>query len=169
MYVTRPGPQCSDASDIHQHKLTHREPIFTCYGCPREFRTYSGMIIHLESCACPSGIDINDLAESAAMCFQWSKFIIHEGIREALLEGQRMWSLTDIFGNPDKVDCFMCPECYEQFTKMSGLFMHVESPACSQTLDDGAIGKLRKWLFNRHWRRRSVHITSSPSLSYSLL
>jgi hypothetical protein len=33
---------------------------------------------------------------------------------------------------------------------LSSLFMHVESPACGQGLEEGAIGKLKKWLENRH-------------------
>jgi hypothetical protein len=42
------------------------------------------MIIHLESGACHSEIDIFDLNESAAMCFQWKGYIDEE-YREELL------------------------------------------------------------------------------------
>jgi hypothetical protein len=108
------------------------------------------MFIHLESGVCTSGIDTHDLAESAAMCFQWSKFIIDVFDRNAMLQGQPLWSFTDVHGNPAKPVLFKCPECDEEFTKLSGLFMHVESPACNQTLDSGAIRMMRKWLANRH-------------------
>jgi hypothetical protein len=108
------------------------------------------MFIHLESGICTSGIDIRDLAESAAMCFQWSKFIIDIFDRNAMLQGQPIWSVTDVQGNPAKPVLFKCPECDEEFTKLSRLSMHVESPACNQTLDTVAIRKLMKWLPNHH-------------------
>jgi hypothetical protein len=111
--------------------------------------TYGGMTIHLDSGACPSQHDITDLGASAAMCFQWSKFIVDEQVRDAMLQRQAMWSSVDFQVDPIKVECFKCPTCDERFTKSSGLFMHVESPACGQTLDGGAIAKLRKWLANQ--------------------
>lgn len=67
-----------------------------------------------------------------------------------MLEGHALWSLTDLHGSPDKRDLFKCPDCDEDFTKLSGLLMHAESPACEQALNDGAIVKVGKWLANRH-------------------
>lgn len=46
-----------------------------CYGCYRKFSTYPAMIIHLEAGTCDSEIDIIDLNESAAMCFQWKAYL----------------------------------------------------------------------------------------------
>lgn len=48
-----------------------------------------------------------------------------------------------------KVYPFKCPECDMVFTKLSGLFQHVGSRACGQTLDDGAVRKLVRWLGRR--------------------
>ena len=42
------------------------------------------MIIHLESGACDSEIDLIDLNESAAKCFQWKAYLVEE-YRERLL------------------------------------------------------------------------------------
>ncbi|KAH6373386.1 hypothetical protein HBI34_082480 [Parastagonospora nodorum] len=136
-------------SNLTHHKLTHRTPDYECYGCTRTFTTYSGMIIHLESGTCTSGIDIHDLGKSAAMCFQWKKYIITNWVHARLLEEEDLWPLIDEYGDAEEIECFKCPRCDIYFTKLSGLFMHVESESCSQTLGDGAIGKLR-WLSNRH-------------------
>jgi uncharacterized C2H2 Zn-finger protein len=102
------------------------------------------MIIHLESGACESGFDIIDLNESAAMCFQWKAYLDEE-YRDELLdrsELQHMYSET--------VYPFRCPDCDTVFTKLSGLFQHVDSKACRQTLYGGKMGKLVRWLKVRH-------------------
>jgi hypothetical protein len=104
------------------------------------------MILHLEANTCPSQIDIVDLGYSAAKCFQWSKFIVDSEIRDLLLANQFVY---DQPGYPGLL-VFECPTCRVEFPKLSSLFMHVESPACAQGLGEGAIGKLRKWLVNRH-------------------
>lgn len=96
------------------------------------------MIIHLESGACESGIDILDLNESAAMCFQWRHYL-NEEYRSDMLDRQNWW---DSGAWP-----FQCPTCEASFSKLSGLFQHINSQGCSQ---GGAIGKLVKWLRNRH-------------------
>ncbi|KAF2258284.1 hypothetical protein CC78DRAFT_537915 [Lojkania enalia] len=125
-------------SNLAHHNLTHREPIFDCLGCTRKFKTYGGMIIHLEAGTCPSGINAVELNNSAALCFQWKKYIINEFVRDCMLNGY----LDSLL--------YQCPTCFAKFGKLSSLFMHVESPSCSQTLNQGAIFKLRKWLFNCH-------------------
>ncbi|KAF2658867.1 hypothetical protein K491DRAFT_236150 [Lophiostoma macrostomum CBS 122681] len=52
--------------NLRNHKLTHRSAVHECLACYRKFKTYSGMIVHLESGVCDSGIDILDLNETAA-------------------------------------------------------------------------------------------------------
>lgn len=96
------------------------------------------MMIHLESGACPSGIDEIDLNITAATCYQWSEFITTEEIRDDMLEG---YDVSDADDWP-----FMCPTCEAQFSGLSGLFQHVGTRACSQTMDEGAIKKLVRWL-----------------------
>ncbi|PVH71362.1 hypothetical protein DL98DRAFT_369698, partial [Cadophora sp. DSE1049] len=53
------------------HQMVHLERSIECYGCNQTFSTFAGMITHLESGTCESGIDITDLNESAAQLFQW--------------------------------------------------------------------------------------------------
>lgn len=102
------------------------------------------MIIHLESGTCASGIDILDLNKSAAMCYQWRKFLAEEYRNDMLsccdLEEEYYY----------KVYPFMCPECDTSFSKLSGLFQHAGSGSCEQRLNSGPIAKLVKWLSNRH-------------------
>jgi hypothetical protein len=102
------------------------------------------MILHLEAATRDSQIFILDINESAAMCFQWLKFIVHTTLHKALL--RRM----DLYRGEPKIMCFKCPTCAAKSPLLSSLFMHVESPACGQGLEEGAIGKLKKWLENRH-------------------
>jgi len=71
-------------SNLHNHQMVHLERSIECHGCYRSFRTYPAMIIHLESGACDSEIDLIDLNESAAKCFQWKAYLVEE-YRERLL------------------------------------------------------------------------------------
>ncbi|KAF2022484.1 hypothetical protein EK21DRAFT_83284, partial [Setomelanomma holmii] len=116
------------ASNLDHHRMVHLERSIRCYGCSDKFTTYSGMILHLESGTCDSEIDIYDLNESAAMCYQW----------KAYLDGD------------EPVFPFRCPECEVGFTKLSGLFQHVYSKACNQDLYAGKMAKLTNWLKKRH-------------------
>lgn len=124
--------------------MVHLEKSVACYACPNKFSTYSGMIIHLESGTCASEIDLLDLNESAAMCYQWRQFI-NEDYRDDML---RCCSFEDEYY--DQVYPFECPTCGNVFKRLSGLFQHISSPSCEQTLEGGAIAKLRKWLEKRH-------------------
>jgi hypothetical protein len=108
------------------------------------FTTYAGMIIHLESGACDSGIDVLDLNESAAMCYQWRKFL-DEDYREEMLQCE---DLVEVYN--DTVYPFDCPTCGTVFSKLSGLFQHVDSTSCEQELNREPIVKLVKWLEKRH-------------------
>jgi hypothetical protein len=44
---------------------------------------------------------------------------------------------------------YKCPDCDTSLPKLSSLFQHVESSSCDQTLDEGAIGTLRRFLASR--------------------
>jgi hypothetical protein len=102
------------------------------------------MIIHLESGTCASGTDVLDLNESAAMCYQWQKFLDEE-YRDDMLSCYDLEEEYDGIVYP-----FKCPGCDTTFSKLSGLFQHVSSGSCEQRLNGGPIAKLAKWLSNRH-------------------
>lgn len=105
------------------------------------------MIIHLET-GCSSIFNELYLGRSVALCFQWKQFIIHSGLRHALVDGQDVFALLiKEFGS--RYCIYKCPCCESAFWKLSSLFMHVESPACDAELGDGVVGKLQKWLENR--------------------
>ncbi|KAH7123654.1 hypothetical protein B0J11DRAFT_462656 [Dendryphion nanum] len=134
------GKHFSSDSNLRHHKYTHLPADVQCYGCERMFTTYAGMIIHLESGACSSGINVFDLNQSAAMGFGWKKWTVR-AFQNSLLNCEPV----------KKGDCpFKCPTCDVTFPKLSSLFMHVASPSCDQELDEGAIKKLRRWLWRRH-------------------
>ncbi|KAH7083692.1 hypothetical protein FB567DRAFT_529726 [Paraphoma chrysanthemicola] len=135
-------------SNLIHHNLKHLEAIYACSGCSQKFRTFSGKVIHWESGSCNSGVHEFDLGFSAARCFQWKKYFIRKCDREDLLaihvnQDAREYSSSD-------PRFYKCPTCDRKFFKLSGLFMHVESPSCNQTLDEGAIGKLRVYLSKCH-------------------
>ncbi|KAJ4356568.1 uncharacterized protein N0V89_004602 [Didymosphaeria variabile] len=131
-------------TDLAQHGLTHRAAEIECLGCYRNFKTYGGMIIHLESGACESDIDYLDLNSSAAECYSWAQFI-HTDYRDDMLAScdlKRMYQGT--------VFPYKCPDCDSGFPKLSSLFQHVDSSACDQTLNEGAIGHLSRFLLSRY-------------------
>ncbi|PVH95299.1 hypothetical protein DM02DRAFT_164022 [Periconia macrospinosa] len=132
------------SSNLYHHKMVHMERSVECYGCYQKFITYPAMILHLEAGTCSSNIDRFDLNESAAMCYQWKAFV-DEDYRDELLDRDDLqWKYSE------PVYAFRCPECGAGFTKLSGLFQHVYSKACNQGLYEGKIGKLIRWLENRH-------------------
>src|ERR1051326_2378700 len=100
-----------------------------CYGCTKTFSTYPSMIHHLESGMCDSELEGADLNKSAAECYQWREFMEME-YRDGMLESQHTQEEVDGTAYP-----FKCPTCDNLFSKLSGLFQHVETRACDQRLD----------------------------------
>lgn len=105
------------------------------------------MILHLESGNC--SVDELDLGQSVAMCFQWKHFLIDAQDRESLRDGRDILTALRSVHGPGEL-FYKCPVCDQRFPKLSGLFMHVESPACGATFTNGSMAKLLKWLENRH-------------------
>ncbi|KAF2397911.1 hypothetical protein EJ06DRAFT_498281 [Trichodelitschia bisporula] len=101
------------------------------------FTTYFGMMVHLES-GC-NGVDIYHLNHTAAECYQWRHYMDSDS-RDLILEQDYVAHLYP----------FNCPECVRSFSKLSALFMYVWSYACDQEEDEGAIGKLKHFLWLRH-------------------
>ncbi|KAF9729908.1 hypothetical protein PMIN04_010628 [Paraphaeosphaeria minitans] len=131
-------------SNLNHHNMVHLDPLIECYGCHRKFVTYPAMVLHLEAGTCPSGIDVIDLNESAAMCYQWEAYVDTDFRNELLNRDDLKLEYSGL------VYPFKCPGCDTGFTKLSGLFQHVYSKACNQGLYEGKMAKLVKWLKNRH-------------------
>jgi DNA-directed RNA polymerase subunit RPC12/RpoP len=128
--------QSSD--NLAQHNLSHRTRDYECLMCDQKFKTYGGMIIYLES-GCCSYVDRIELNQLAVKYPRWSEFVDEDYYSE-MLQGQ------DIDAMYGRVELYFCPDCGAWLYKLSSLFQHVESQACSQTLYDGAIGDLRQHL-----------------------
>jgi hypothetical protein len=124
--------------------------------CDRGFKTYGGMvcdqfsltvlglhsppqIIHLES-GCCSDVDRDFLNTLAAKCNRSNEFILSQ-YEDNLLDG-------DLEYYHGRVNPYFCSTCDAEVPRLSSLFQHVESRACSQTLDDGVMGTLRRYLVN---------------------
>ena len=81
------------------------------------------MMIHLESGTCASGVCMTDIDHWAQQCYQhWA------------------YTTSDNGGYQYK-----CPDCGMDFKYVSGLFQHVESPACDMRYE-GSIAKLRDYI-----------------------
>ncbi|KAF2825689.1 hypothetical protein CC86DRAFT_370617 [Ophiobolus disseminans] len=128
-------------SNLYQHKLSHRAKTYECYQCDRTFKTYGGMIIHLERGTCSNTSEIY-LNELAAECHKWRHFV-DEDFQGDMYNAR---DLSRLYNNPHP---YMCPTCDAKMTKLSSLFQHIESSSCSQTLNDGIIGQLRNYLASR--------------------
>lgn len=131
-----------------QHTVTHYTPDVKCYGCTRYFTTYHGMLIHLESGICASGIDLAEINRYAAQCYQWKKYLGKE-FRLQLLAGNTKYR------EESSNEPFQCPTCDRSYPKLSSLFNHIWTPSCDQGLFGSPIGKLKKWL-KRNLKRRRV-------------
>ncbi|PVI01428.1 hypothetical protein DM02DRAFT_671224 [Periconia macrospinosa] len=122
------------------HRISHHPRDIECYCCYDTFNTYGGMIVHLESGRCSEDVDEIELNKTAAECPMWSHFL-DDRLRAHL---RRRHDLHAIFLH--RVYPYMCPTCDTPFSKLSALFQHIESPACTQSLDNGAIATLRRFL-----------------------
>jgi hypothetical protein len=86
-----------------------------CLFCNREFKTFSGMLIHLEAGICEG----DDYVETQ--------------FRHYVNRGDT--SHVDYARN----DTFTCKSCDKAFVQASGLFQHIESRACGadgEVIDD---------------------------------
>ncbi|KAF2158865.1 hypothetical protein M409DRAFT_30653 [Zasmidium cellare ATCC 36951] len=137
------GRWFADENEWRMHRQVHLPAAYECFKCTNRYRKYSDMICHLEyGCG---GIDAEDLNKSAAMVYQW-KHIMDPDYRVEILrmdaEYGRNWNHE---GQPRK-----CPNCGNYFKKLSALFQHAWSRYGAEAEDEGVLGKLKRWLWNRH-------------------
>ncbi|KAM3414581.1 hypothetical protein BST61_g9740 [Cercospora zeina] len=74
----------ASTNELENHKITHLTPSVRCLCCPRLFTTFPGMMIHIESGTCDSGMNLPSVNRMAAQCFQWKKYLSKE-YREDIL------------------------------------------------------------------------------------
>lgn len=126
-----------------QHEQVHLQAVYECFKCNNCYRKYADMLSHAEK-GC-FGMDAEDLNKSAAMIFQWKKFLdpnYRSEILDMSTEYGRDWNHE---GQPWK-----CPNCGKWFKKLSSLFAHVWSVYGGDEEDEGVFGKLQRWLWKRH-------------------
>ncbi|KAK9555901.1 hypothetical protein V6000_008619 [Aspergillus fumigatus] len=106
------GKYFDNENNLRMHQQRHQARNLQCYGCHQSFKTFSGMLIHLESGSCPSGTDIDDINRLARQCYQSRKYI-------------------------DTAGDYICPACDKFCSKLSGLFQHVEDSLGCLYLKEG--------------------------------
>lgn len=155
-----------------QHSTTHLPQQFSCWGCggERRFAPTSAMKIHLENGGCSAGWKIQHLNAIAAQCPDFAKNLIQERLpwfragapRKFAFardrDRQGIWScylchlswadetvLTShlqISHSDDYPPVICCPCCDAEFTLISGLFQHIETPRCSANYKQKSIEAL---------------------------
>ncbi|OJJ66363.1 hypothetical protein ASPBRDRAFT_48998 [Aspergillus brasiliensis CBS 101740] len=98
-------------NNLRMHQQRHQDRSLECYGCYQTFKSFSGMLIHLESGACPSDTTEETIDDLARECYQSKKYTVQ---------------------TTDGGWLYECPDCERGFGKLSALYQHVEDvPACS--------------------------------------
>lgn len=167
---------CDDCSNLLQHTKTHMPKDILCWGCQVfSYATVSAMAIHLESGACSAGWTIQHINQLAAESPRANALTV-EGRNPWLLAGAPPLAANDAcyrprgrwtcpvcdllyYSGPDLThhlrdrDCcrgypnvFKCEVCLGQYTTLSGLLQHIQSPRCSASKDTPSIADLFKAL-----------------------
>ncbi|KLJ07447.1 hypothetical protein EMPG_17070 [Blastomyces silverae] len=89
-------------NNLRMHMITHQECDRECYGCTKEFSTFSAMLIHLEAGrCCTSRSELNTIAAE-------------------------YMDSDEYFRGFDRYFPFYCPNCDVVFRHLSALYQHVE-------------------------------------------
>ncbi|RAK98721.1 uncharacterized protein BO80DRAFT_386745 [Aspergillus ibericus CBS 121593] len=100
----------SNENSLRMHQQRHQARTTECYGCYRSFKSFSGMLIHLEAGSCASGVTEGKIDRIAGEFHQNQKYTVF---------GDGWW-------------LYKCPNCDKEFPKLSALYQHVEDmPMCS--------------------------------------
>ncbi|KAJ0419375.1 hypothetical protein BJY00DRAFT_313976 [Aspergillus carlsbadensis] len=108
-------------------RMTHAHRNLTCYGsnCSRTFKSFSGMLIHLESGSCESGATKDHV----------------DGITRY---SNHSWECMDYYDD-DKP--YFCPDCRTWFSKLSALYQHVEDAlVCESPVLDVLEQEIEYWI-----------------------
>lgn len=98
-----------------------------CCCCYKTLKSFSGVLIHLESGSCPSSITEEEIDKIACEFYQSKKYINEE------FDGGWLYK---------------CPHCEMEFSKLSALYQHVEDvPSCSFLINGhGRLAKLERFI-----------------------
>ncbi len=111
---------------LAKHAKFHAPRLEKCFGCDRNFKSPSGILIHLESTRCDSEVTQVEIDRWAFECHQ--SYVYTNGWNEELR--------------------YRCPSCDYSFPKVSGLLQHIETEACAATYS-GILEKLRRYIKQR--------------------
>ena len=125
------GRMFDSQPNLKAHLGWHRPRDIECYGCERQFKSRSAMVLHLEySGQCDSGSNLALVKRTARQCYAYKKYR----------------------NNSDNSDYFpfACPCCGEVFRYMSGLLQHAESERCEVEMGPGTpLGRFLRYLWHR--------------------
>ena len=116
--------QGAAADTLSQHLVVHNEADNECLICDREFTTFSGMLIHLESGGCMGEASVKE---------RFYDYVENGNVRDV-----NFW-LRD-----DGEILLECQVCRKDFARVSGLFQHIESGSCDAHRD--AVGDFEEFL-----------------------
>ncbi|KAI9928228.1 hypothetical protein ASPWEDRAFT_170774 [Aspergillus wentii DTO 134E9] len=113
-------------NNLRMHNQTHHPRNLECYGCEQTFKSFSGMLIHLEFGNCSSGTDKSRIYKLAHQCYQRKKYT-----------------------TGDDLHPYKCPGCDSWYSRLSGLYQHAEDvPGCSEWLEaPKCLAKLRHFIW----------------------
>ncbi|KAL2783495.1 hypothetical protein BJX66DRAFT_127263 [Aspergillus keveii] len=118
------GDYFGNANNLLMHQQRHQPRTMRCYGCDHTFKSFSGMLIHLESGACASQMTEDQIDALAHRCYQSRKYVLRG------LDGGEGWM-------------YKCPTCYREFMKLSALYQHAEDV---MDCGHGCLDKLQVWI-----------------------
>ncbi|KAF2493929.1 hypothetical protein BU16DRAFT_528113 [Lophium mytilinum] len=143
-------PQCHrhnlNANNLEFHRRTHLPATIPCLSsvCDRVFTTFSGMMLHLDSSACLSGLSPVLLNHSVATSEVWPHFV-HATWRPYLVD------YVDINADIDyDLPPFKCPGCTQGFGFVSAMFQHWGSSCCDHEEVIGVMMEFVSYLRERH-------------------
>ncbi|KAF9884196.1 hypothetical protein FE257_002187 [Aspergillus nanangensis] len=124
--------RCGDCfatdNNLQMHQQKHRPRNMACYGCSNTFKSFSGVLIHLESGHCASNVTKEAIDDIAREYYQSRKYISHE-------RGTDGW-------------VYKCPSCERQFATLSAVYQHAENVrrCSSPTNERGCLAQLARYI-----------------------
>ncbi|KAL3412930.1 hypothetical protein V8F44DRAFT_632872 [Aspergillus fumigatus] len=68
----------ANKNNFEMHQQKHQPQTMGCCGCYKTFKSFSGVLIHLESGGCSSNITEDDVDDLAHECYQSRKYINYD-------------------------------------------------------------------------------------------